>query len=126
MIFGSITELGIALTDLADNHAYWSQATFGKDGERGPQEGALRHLAKEAVEALEAWEALCTPASNPDKVRMELADCLLLLLDASRRAGLSPMGLIQAGLEKLKINQSRKWPSPIDGQPCEHVKDGAA
>lgn len=117
---GRITELGIALTDLADWHADWSQATFGSDHERGPQ-GAFRHLAKEAIEALEAWES-----TSRAEVRSELADCLLLLLDASRRAGMSPASLVQAGLEKLKINKARTWPKPVDGQPCEHVDSPSA
>src|SRR5688500_7375797 len=55
------------------DQAEWSQATFGSDDERGPI-GALKHLAKEAVEAQAA----------PDDEE-EYADCLLLILDAARR-----------------------------------------
>ncbi len=111
--------LGCELTKLAHEHAEWSRATFGADAERGPA-GPLKHLAKEAVEALEAWER---PQWNLDEVRSEFADCLLLLLDASRRAGLSPLDLVRAGAEKHKVNLARRWSKPVDGQPVEHVRD---
>lgn len=111
MIFGSIAELGIALTDLADQHAAWSQETFGSDKERGP-EGPLKHMRKEIEEVL----------ANPTDLQ-EYADLLLLLLDASRRAGIGPYSLIRAGQAKLKINKERTWPKPTGmSDAVEHVK----
>lgn len=103
--------MGIVLDELARDQAEWSQATFGADTERGPL-GALRHLEKEAREAQAA----------PSDVT-EYADCLILLLDASRRAGFTPMELIAAARDKMRVNRSRAWPKPVEGQPCEHVKD---
>lgn len=111
--------LGAEFAALAEDQAVWSRATFGGDRERGP-EGALKHLAKEAVEALEAWEK---PQWNVDDVRSEFADCLLLLLDASRRAGMDPLSLVRAGAEKMRVNKARKWSKPVDGQPVEHVRE---
>lgn len=105
---------GFAFNALVDDHSKWSQSTFGTDAERGPL-GALKHLEKEAVE--------CQTAETPDELRKELADCLLLLLDASRRAGLTPIDLVAAAHWKMCENRSRKWSKPVDGKPCEHVRE---
>lgn len=143
-LFYDALDLGTQLGRLAHEHGEWSQATFGSDAERGPI-GALKHLAKEAneaVEALEAVEAAKAQAEGPgateaerkfdyqrldeaeDRAETELADCLLLLLDASRRAGHTPLDLVRAAADKLEVNKARAWPaagSVPDGQPVEHV-----
>ena len=101
-----------AFRDLVQDQAEWSQETFGKDSERGPI-GALKHLSMEAQEAVEAV--------GSDKLNMELADCFLLILDASRRAGLKPMQLVEVAQAKMKINRGRQWPKPTDDEPVEHI-----
>jgi ParB family chromosome partitioning protein len=106
-----LAEMGQAVYDLADDQSRWSQHTFGSDVVRGPL-GALRHLEKEAREAQEA-------PSDP----MEYADCLLLLLDASRRAGISPLQLFRLGQQKMTVNRARVWPAPQGDLPVEHVKE---
>lgn len=113
----AVIDLGQALDDLAKDQAEWSQKTFGNDEDRGPV-GALRHLEKEAVEAVE----VCSSNSPHEEVEEELADCLLLLLDAARRAGVGPMALIKAGQRKMKVNKCRTWPTPQDDTPVEHVR----
>jgi NTP pyrophosphatase (non-canonical NTP hydrolase) len=130
-MLGQIATLGADLVDLIDDQAGWSQKTFGTDQERGPI-GALKHLAKEAVEAEQAWGEYVAsggagrvgisaiPAAG--KVKEELADCLLLILDASRRAGLKPLDLIHEAQSKMKINKGRTWPKPETDVPVEHVK----
>lgn len=96
---------------LIADQSSWSQATFGTDQERGPV-GALRHLAREATEA----------AEQPDDI-MEYADCLLLILDASRRSGFGFAKVVKAAIEKMKVNKAREWPKPTSDQPVEHVKE---
>lgn len=107
-------ELGELLNTLIEDHAGWSQRTFGSDDERGPI-GPLRHLAKEAKEAAEA-EAVAmvdlTPGWSRSKLNEELADCLLLLLDASRRAGLKPLDLVREAEAKMKVNKTRVYKKP--------------
>lgn len=103
-------QLGHCLTQLANDQAEWSQTTFGTDAERGPL-GALRHLEKEARETQEA------PQDSE-----EYADCFLLILDAARRAGISPAQLIEAAQRKMVINRARTWPKPVDDNPVEHVR----
>ncbi len=98
MMIGRIAGLGANLVDLADEISDWSQKTFGLDTERGPL-GALKHLEEEAREA----------QANPYG-KEELADCLILLLDAARRADTSPSVLVQAARDKMKINKARVHP----------------
>ncbi|HEX8913394.1 MAG TPA: dATP/dGTP pyrophosphohydrolase domain-containing protein [Humisphaera sp.] len=108
-------ELGRRLSRLWARQAEWSQETFGTDAERGPA-GALKHLAREAGEALR---------SPTDKA--EYADCLLLVLDAARRAGLAAGELLDAAAVKLEVNRQREWPPPAAGdEPVEHVKPADA
>ncbi len=99
---------------LAADQSEWSQATFGTDLQRGPI-GTLKHLAKEVQECL----------NEPNDVK-EYADCLILILDASRRAGFSADELVAAGLAKMAENRQRQWP-PFDpaniDKPVEHVRN---
>lgn len=126
------TALGHSLLALAADQSEWSQATFGTDAERGPV-GALRHLAKEAVEAVEAWEAVRAAVGDHDpdglaaaeKFNEELADCLLLLLDASRRGGLTPLDVVHAAQAKMKVNRTRTYARTPDGVPSEHLREAA-
>lgn len=104
-------DLGSELADLADDQAEWSQATFGSDKERGPV-GPLKHLEKEAREA----------AANPSDIS-EHADCLILILDASRRAGFTILDVVRAATEKMIQNKARTWPKATAADmPVEHVR----
>ncbi len=102
------------LTDLLDDQAKWSQATFGTDAERGPL-GPLKHLSKEALEA----------AERPTDI-VEYADCFLLLADAIRRGGFTLPQVLQAAKAKMIINKDpsqRTWPKPTSPtEPVFHVK----
>lgn len=89
-------------------HAEWSDRQFGNVGPVGP----LKHLAKEANEAAEA----------PDDIS-EFADILMLVWDATRRAGFSDEQLAEAVAEKLERNKRRAWGEVKDGEPCHHVKN---
>ena len=88
-------------------HAEWSQATFGDVGPVGP----LKHLSKEALEA----------AAEPRDLS-EWADMQFLLWDAQRRAGICDEQITAALEEKLKVNMTRHWPEPKDGEPRLHIK----
>lgn len=86
----------------------WSRATFGSDKERGPV-GPLKHLEKEAREAY----AECDPMLRD----MEIVDCLFLVCDAARRAGMTPDRLLTLANHKLAINKGRKWSKPTSDEP---------
>ncbi|HCM3158337.1 TPA: DUF550 domain-containing protein [Klebsiella quasipneumoniae] len=91
-----------------NEHAEWSQATFGNVGPVGP----LKHLSKEALEA----------AAEPDDLS-EWADMQFLLWDAQRRAGITDEQITQAMVDKLAVNKQRSWPEPKDGEPRLHIKE---
>ena len=92
-------------------HAEWSEKTFGNVGPVGP----LKHLSKEALEA----------AADPGDLS-EWADMQFLLWDAQRRAGISDEQITAALEEKLKVNMTRHWPEPKDGEPRLHIKEQPA
>lgn len=92
-------------------HAEWSQATFGNVGPVGP----LKHLSKEALEA----------AAEPGDLS-EWADMQFLLWDAQRRAGITDEQITQAMIDKLAVNKQRSWPDPKDGEPRLHIKEQPA
>ena len=92
-------------------HAEWSQETFGNVGPIGP----LKHLSKEALEA----------AEQPGDLS-EWADMQFLLWDAQRRAGITDEQITQAMIEKLAVNKQRSWPEPKDGEPRLHIKEQPA
>lgn len=76
----------------------WADTTF--PGQRTTMR-CLLHLKKEVEEVI----------AEPDD-RMEYADCFMLLLDAARKAGISPDDLIKVSYEKLEICKKRKWKAP--------------
>lgn len=113
--------LGEALSDLADDHAKWSQAAFGSDAEHGPL-GPLKHLTKESEEAQKAWIMNRDIGGDRGIVAEEFADCFLLVLDAARRAGIKPLELVRASRAKLEVNKTRQWSKPQPDMPVEHVR----
>lgn len=109
-VLGGVVEAYAKEPEVRKQHAEWSDKTFGgidKIGAIGP----LKHLAKEAMEA----------AENPGDLS-EWADMQFLLWDAQRRAGINDDQIINAMIEKLKINKERSWPEPKDGEPRHHLK----
>lgn len=110
---GCIVREVFAMTDgindreqVRQEHAAWSESTFGNVGPIGP----LKHLSKEALEAAAAPEDLS-----------EWADMQFLLWDAQRRAGITDEQITQAMVEKLAVNKQREWPEPKDGEPRLHI-----
>lgn len=102
----------LTLQNFWNEQAEWSQKTFGTDQQKGPI-GALKHLAKEAVEAQD-------DIGNLD----ELVDCLFLVCDATRRSGFTCKELLYAAFLKLEKNKKRVWPKPnfSTDEPVEHVR----
>lgn len=89
----------------------WSDHTFGSPSVRDHR-GPLDHLKKEIEEAL----------ANPGDIT-EFADLLLLVFDAARRAGHRYWELKHAVIDKLNINQRRKWGKPSDPtRAVEHIR----
>lgn len=78
-----------------------------------PTSTAVEHLRKLQHEAKEAEEA-------PDDIT-EYADCLLGILGAASKSGISLNELIEASRQKLHVCKSRKWQLLPDGT-YQHIK----
>lgn len=105
----------------------WSDQAFGGPVKR-PSDGALKHLREEADEALAALLIVRQRGPNdPDASRHfehEMADCLILVMDSARRAGVSDERLLAAANEKMTINEQRKFAKPpaVDtGEPIHRI-----
>ena len=70
----------------------------------------LHHLAEEVQELIEEPED-----------RMEWADCMILLIDAAAKAGMSMDDLYSAVEDKMKINKKRKWGEPDENGVVKHI-----
>lgn len=92
---------------IRQEHAEWSQVTFGNVGPIGP----LKHLRREVKEVL----------AKPHDLS-EWADMQFLMWDAQRRAGFSDEQITRAMVEKLAVNKSREWPEPKDGEARLHIQ----
>lgn len=97
------------IEELYAAHKEWSESTFGT--EKGPV-GPLKHLIAEAEEAIE----------NPSDI-MEYVDCLFLVFDSSRRAGIDLDTLVNAGFDKMDIIKKRTYLRTPEGEPSMHVKE---
>ena|SRR5690349_691702 len=103
-------ELGNRLIDYWDDFASFSDETYGAPDVVGP-EGALRHMKEEADEAIEHPKDL-----------IEYADCFMLILDATRRAGYTLDQLLSAAETKLAICGKREWLPPDENGIVRHKK----
>lgn len=102
---------------LWDEIGEWSNRVFGDETARGPI-GPLNHLAREAKEAAAEFEEY-----NYGAGEVEIADCLILVFDAARRAGMTPMSLVGTALEKMEINRGRVMGEPDEEGVIEHRRD---
>lgn len=99
-----------------NEHAEWSEATFGKTSERGAL-GPVRHLQKEVQELLDKLE------QTGEFDLEEAADCVFLLFDSVRRAGYTLPELTEKCFWKLDKNKTRIWVKPaVAGMPIEHLR----
>jgi len=103
------TDTGSRIVNFWYKHGKWASETYGAHRDHI---GPLKHLAKEAV------EAQVIPADP-----IELADCFMLVLSATRNAGLTLEDLITAAENKLEICKTRKYPKGVNGEPIEHIRE---
>ena len=105
------------LQSLIDDTGLWSDSTFGPGRKPLP---VLYHLVKEVPEVIDAIEG----QKGDDRILMEYADCLLLLVDAARLSGYDARDLLTAGRKKLEVNKGRKWGKPDQYGVIEHIEPG--
>ena len=102
----------------------WSDQTFGRNRKHLPLP-ILYHLTKEVPEAIVAatFMNLYREPLWRDKLSLELADCLMLVVDAASHSGFTPDELLDAVERKLKINKNREWGKPDENGTVEHIRE---
>ena len=90
----------------------WADDTFGKER---TAKAPLYHLKKEVDEAVKAMEQ-----GIRENTLTELADCFILILNASSKYRMTFKELLEASKEKMIINKSRKWGKPDRNGVVEH------
>lgn len=122
----------IDLNKLQHDVYLWSNATFGNHRTALP---IAYHLQKETNELIEALKVFYEGTySNDDtgtkkladkfeRIKMEYADCFMLLIDSAAHLPLSMDGLIFATDKKLNINKARKWGKPDENGVVNHLPD---
>lgn len=101
----------LELQKFVNEHRAWAKKTFGDT----PPTAAIKHLQKEVKELLEEIE----PEYD---IKMEFADCMILLLHAADKNGIDVKELFSCMRHKFEINQRRRWPAPNADGVSEHIK----
>lgn len=97
------------ISHLVQHQKDWSSHEFG---EGLLTERVLKHIEKEIAEV----------RAKPEDLG-EWIDIVLLALDGAWRTGASSLDIQQALVDKLAINEGRKWQKPADeNEPFEHVR----
>lgn len=96
-----------------DDNNSWSVEKFGDCLAVAP----LTHLSKEVRETINA-----ILFDEPDEsIRMEFADCFILLMQSAHKFGLSFEDVFNAAKKKMEINKRRTWGRNNDGT-YGHIK----
>lgn len=109
-----IDKLQLLMNDISK----WSDKQFGEH-QRNP--AIAYHLLKETQELIEAFEKGIITQEETDKLKMEFADCFMLILDSATHAFLTADDLLNAAREKLEINKKREWGKPDENGVVEHI-----
>jgi len=115
------------LQDFVNEVSAWAAQTFPASSHMALPK--LHHLRKEVDEliyemehtghAMEIFEA----EMQDKKVREEFADCVILLLQAVDRYGMSMEDMLNEAKSKFRKAQSRKWGPPDEHGVIEHIRD---
>lgn len=109
----------IELQILMNNISKWSDSVSGSDERRA---GMLAHLKKE-IEELKTELFLDKQGGNNELgIQVELADCLMLLLDIANHSKVNAESLLFEVEHKLGINKLRKWGKPDKDGSVQHIK----
>lgn len=90
----------------------WQKETFPA----AKAESFLYHLLDEVKEL---HSSIIT--DDPER-RLEFADCLILLVGAADKVGMTYQDLFDAVQEKFEINKTRKWGKPDANGVVNHIK----
>jgi len=105
----------ITLQQFMDDVHKWADEIFGKER---TTLAPLYHLKKEVDEAI-----LAVKNESRDAVRIELADCFILILNATSKYGLTFENLFITAQNKMEANKKRQWGKPDKNGVVEHLKE---
>lgn len=105
----------------------WSDDTFGKYRTAKPITYHLKKEVDELIEKLELWYqgqygTMEEYEAALYEIKMEYADCLMLLLDSISHSPLTLEIVVKATEEKLEINKKRKWGEQDENGVIEHIR----
>jgi NTP pyrophosphatase (non-canonical NTP hydrolase) len=103
------------LQKLMNDIHQWADKTFGED--RLPI-SIIHHLDDEVDELMDALNYGTT-----DNINEEFADCLILLLNAASKEGLTAMDLLLNAETKLEVCKKRKWDLPDARGVVKHKRE---
>lgn len=83
----------------------------------------LHHLSREVPELVEELEQFDKGGGSIQRIKMEYADCFLLLMGSAAIAGFTADDIAAFVREKLEINRKRKWGKPDAQGVVLHIKD---
>jgi NTP pyrophosphatase (non-canonical NTP hydrolase) len=106
-----------AIQEFQNDNAEWSLKTFGPSNTRSN----MLHLRDEVDEVITGIENLKKYQDRQD-VMTELADCFILLLQATDNFGMPFQDLFERAKDKMIINKQRTWHKPDAQGRCFHVK----
>ena len=93
----------------------WADDTFGTER---TSIAPLHHLQKEVEETIKAMKQ-----GIRENTLIELADCFILILNASSKYRVTFAELLKVSRNKMEINKSRKWGKPDSNGVCEHIRE---
>lgn len=98
----------------------WQKETFGQ----ATSLSKLAHLSQEVVELKDAIndEDHTIDHEKIRAVKMEFADCFLLLFGSAASYGMTYKDCIDAIQQKFEINKNRKWGKPDSNGVVNHIK----
>ena len=110
----------------------WSDNTFGKYRNGKPIAYHLKKEIDEVIDALNDFhqgiysngtDGVELYFGKRKRIKFELADCLMLLIDIAAHEGIDTNNLLDAMQDKLEINKKRKWGKPDQNGVIEHIKE---
>ena len=109
---------------LIANYHKWAINQFPNSTAQSSLEGLKREIV-EVEEELGSSDQISSSNvrlfRHKSRLSKEYVDCLMYILDSSRRAGISQSELFTAFKEKLEINKKRNWKQNLD-KSYSHIK----
>jgi len=106
-------------TKFLNEVAEWQDITFPNANSLSK----LAHLIEEIVELKDCIITSVVESPQNYDLKLEYADCFLLLFGAASKSGFDLKDVFDAMREKMEINKNRKWGSPDENGVVRHIKD---